>query len=116
MPHDRERTASTLAAFGRVFRNRDLRRVQLAGIGSIMGLWGYIIALLVWAYAEGGPGLVGLAAFLRLAPAAFAAPFAGALADRMPRRRIMVTSDLLRALTLGLARWRSPPTPPSRSC
>jgi len=94
---------STLAAFGRVFRNRDLRRVQLAGIGSIMGLWGYIIALLVWAYAEGGAGLAGLAAFLRLAPAAFAAPFAGALADRMPRRRIMVTSDLLRALTLGLA-------------
>ena len=52
---------------------------------------------------RGRRGLVGLAAFLRLAPAALAAPFAGALADRMPRRRIMVTSDLLRALTLGLA-------------
>jgi len=96
-------STSALAAFGRVFRNRDLRRVQLAGIGSIMGLWGYIIALFVWAYDVDGPGLVGLAAFVRLAPAAFAAPFAGALADRMPRRRIMVSSDLIRAVTLALA-------------
>lgn len=96
-------TAESLGAFGRVFHNRDLRRVQLAGLGSTMGLWGYVVALLVWAYAEGGPALAGVAAFVRLAPGAVAAPFAGALADRLPRRRVMVTSDVLRAAALCLA-------------
>jgi MFS family permease len=90
-------------AFGQVFRNRDLRRLQLAEVGSTMGHWGYVVALLVWAYAEGGATLTGIAAFVRLAPGAVSAPFAGALADRAPRRRVMVVSDLLRAAALGLA-------------
>jgi MFS family permease len=97
------RRGESLAAFARVFANRDLRRVQLAGVGSTMGYWGYLVALLVWAYAEDGAALAGIATFVRLAPGAVVAPFAGALADRYPRKRVMVSSDLFRAVLQGLA-------------
>ena len=62
----------------------------------MLGRFGFIIALAVWAYREGGAGLVGLAGFLRMAPGAIAAPFAATLADRYPRRTLMIISDLAR--------------------
>jgi MFS family permease len=92
----------SLAAFRQVFASRNLRRVQLAMTGSTLGHWGYTVALLVWAYDAGGPSLVGLATFIRILPAALAAPFLGALADRHERRRVMVISDLVRAASLAL--------------
>ena len=72
-------------------------------IGSTLGHWGYSVALIVWAYDTGGPSLVGLATFFRILPAAVAAPFIGALADRLERRLVMVTSDIVRAASLALA-------------
>jgi MFS family permease len=92
----------SLAAFRQVFASRNLRRVQLAMTGSTLGHWGYSVALLVWAYDAGGPSLVGVATFIRILPAALAAPFLGALADRLERRLVMVTSDLVRAASLAL--------------
>ena len=93
----------SLQAFGQVFANRDLRRLQLATVGSIIGQWGYAVAFVVWAYDAGGAALVGIATFVRLLPAAFAAPFAGALADRYQRRLVMVASELLRGVALAIA-------------
>jgi MFS family permease len=93
----------SLAAFRQVFASRNLRRVQLAMIGSTLGHWGYTVALVVWAYEAGGATLVGVATFIRILPAALAAPFVGALADRYARRLVMVTSDLVRAASLALA-------------
>ena len=56
-------------AFRAVLRDRTLRRLQYAVLGSMLGRWSFTIALAVWAYREGGAALVGLAGFLRLAPA-----------------------------------------------
>src|SRR5215212_6254637 len=97
------RRFESLAAFRQVFANRNLRRIQLAMTGSTLGHWGYTVALVVWAYDEGGPTLVGLATFVRILPAALAAPFLGALADNYPRRIVMVISDLVRAAALSVA-------------
>jgi MFS family permease len=97
------RRFESLAAFRQVFANRNLRRIQLAMTGSTLGHWGYTVALVVWAYETGGPTLVGLATFIRILPAALAAPFLGALADRHPRRTVMVLSDLVRAASLAVA-------------
>jgi MFS family permease len=72
-------------------------------IGSTLGHWGYSVALVVWAYDTGGPSLVALATFFRILPAAVAAPFIGALADRHERRLVMVTSDIVRATSLAIA-------------
>ena len=85
-------------AFRAVVRNRTLRRLQYAVLGSMLGRNAFLVAMAVWAYQAGGAGLVGVAGFLRVAPAAVVAPFAAILADRYPRQEVMAASDLGRAL------------------
>ena len=92
-----ERLAASARSLEAVFRNRDLRRLQLAWAGSIAGNWSYLIALTVYAYDAGGAAAVGLVAVIRMLPAAIAAPFMSTLADRFPRKHVMVASDLVRA-------------------
>jgi hypothetical protein len=58
------------------------------------------VALAVFAYQASGAGGVAFAGIVRLAPAAAAAPFAGALVRRLRMSRLMWLSGLLR--TLGL--------------
>ena len=99
----RQRVAMATAAFGDVFRTPSLRRVQLAWAGSVLGNWSYVIALGVYAYDQGGAAAVGLIGVLRLIPAALAAPFLSTLADRMHRERVMIGSDVLRAVLMVAA-------------
>jgi len=89
--------AASLQAFGRVFANPRVRNVQIAGAGSTLGIWAYGVALPVYAYDAGGARAVGLVFFARFVLAALASPWIGLLADRWSRRRVMLTSDLLRA-------------------
>ena len=92
-------SAGALAA---VFRSRDLRRLQLAWAGSIIGSWAYLVALAVYAYNEGGPAAVGLVGVIRLLPSALAAPFVAVAADRFPRERVMVVTDLIRVPLMAI--------------
>ena len=84
------------------YDNAALRRLVLAHAVSTVGYWGATTALLVYAYDQGGTWLVGVAAFVRVFPAAVASPFAGALADRHPRERVLLVGDLLRMVTMGV--------------
>jgi MFS family permease len=95
------RLGESLQAFRAVFQNPDLRRLQLAWAGSIIGHWAYGIALAVFAYDQGGVAAVGLVGLVRMVPAAIAAPFMSALADRYPRERIMLVSDLTRLVAMA---------------
>jgi MFS family permease len=97
----RRRLGESLRAFAAVFRNEDLRRLELAWSGSIIGQWGYEVALAVFAYEAGGATAVGLVGLVRLLPAAAVAPFAALLGDRFPRKRVMVSADLVRACAMG---------------
>ena len=97
----RSRLSESLQAYRDVFRNPQLRRIELALVGSITGDWAYAIALSVFAYEHGGTAAVGLVALLRFWPSAAAAPFLSMLGDRYRRERVMVTCDLLRALAIG---------------
>jgi predicted MFS family arabinose efflux permease len=97
------RVAESLRAFREVFRNPDLRRLELAWAGSMTGTWAYGIGLAVFAYEAGGASAVGLVGFGRWAAAALAAPLTGALGDRFARGRVMVVADLLRAVALVAA-------------
>jgi MFS family permease len=90
------RYTASLAAFARVFANARVRNVQLAAMGSTLGTWAYGVALPVYAYQAGGARAVGLLFFARFVLAALAAPWLGVLADRWSRRRLMLTSDLVR--------------------
>jgi MFS family permease len=90
-----------LGALGGVFRKGDLRRLGLAYLTSLLALWANGIVIAVYAFEVGGTTLVGVAAIVRLVPAALVAPFAAALADRYPRRRVLIGTDLSRAVLTG---------------
>jgi MFS family permease len=91
-------------AFAEVFRNANLRRLQAAWAASTIGHWALLVAVSVYAYSQGGEAAVGLIFLLRLVPAGILAPFAGVLADRYRRERVMFVSALLRcALGAGAA-------------
>jgi MFS family permease len=95
--------SESAAAFHGVFRNRALRRIQLAWAASIIGTWAYGIAVVVYAYDQGGAKAVGVVGLVRWLAAAAASPFAALLGDRYDRRLVMVCSDLARVLLIGVA-------------
>jgi MFS family permease len=97
------KTAQTRQAVAAVFRTRDLRRLLLAWVGSVIGTWAYTIALAVYAYTEGGAVAVGVLGVIRLVPSAVAAPFITVLVDRFPRARVMLVTDLIRAPLMVIA-------------
>jgi MFS family permease len=98
----REQVNESTRAVADVFRNPNLRRLQLAWAGSTIGYWSYGIALAVYAYQAGGAAAVGLVGLIRILPSALASPFAAVLADRFPRRQVMVLADVVRAVALIL--------------
>ncbi|MEJ7793400.1 MAG: MFS transporter [Gaiellaceae bacterium] len=91
----------SMGAFGAVFANRALRRLQVANTTSIVGGWAYVVALAVYAYREDGAYAVGLLATARWFSGGLAAPLAGVIGDRYPRARVMIASDLVRTATLA---------------
>jgi MFS family permease len=92
-----ERLADARTAFGGVLHNRALRRLELAWACSIVGAWAYGVAVVVYAFQQGGARAVGVVGLLRWGTAALASPFAAALGDRYDRRVVMVASDVVRA-------------------
>jgi MFS family permease len=96
-----ERLRASGGAFRAVFANADLRRIELALLGSMLGTWSYTLALAVYAYRSGGASAVAIAAIVRWIPAALAAPWMSILGDRLPRRRVMLGADLTRIALMG---------------
>ncbi len=88
----------TGASLSTVFRNPNLRRLNLAFAGSAIGDWAYATAIVIWAYDVGGVRAVGLWFTVRLTLLAIATPFAATLVDRLPRRAVMVGADVTRAV------------------
>jgi MFS family permease len=86
-----------------VFVNRDLRRMQLAYAGSLVGNWAYATAVAVWAYGVGGPKAVGIFMAVRLAGMALTTPFVSAFADKYPRKQVMIYSDIYSAVLVVAA-------------
>jgi len=73
---------------------RDFRRFFLAAIVSNSGTWLQTLALpyVIFEMTDSASWL-GFAAFAQMIPMALMGPFAGSLADRMPRRRILLFSQ-----------------------
>ncbi len=87
-----------------VFRNRSLRRLNLALAGSVIGDWAQGVAFAVYAYDRGGATAVGAFAVVRYLSAAILGPVLSVLADKVDRRRLMMSSDVARfALALVAA-------------
>jgi predicted MFS family arabinose efflux permease len=84
-----------------VLRNPDLRRLELAWVGSVLGHWSYVVALAVYAYREGGAAAVGVVGVIRMFSGALGAPLMSTLGDRFRRERVMLSADLVRAGLMG---------------
>lgn len=88
----------TRQSLATVFRNPGLRRLNLAFAGSAIGDWAYATAIVVWAYGVGGVTAVGIWGTVRLVLMTVVTPFTSTLVDRFPRKSVMVSSDLTRAV------------------
>lgn len=84
-----------------VFRSPGLRRIELAFLGSILGIYANVVAVSIYAFHHGGATAVGLVMFARMGAAAVSAPFMAGFADRHEQRRVMLATDLVRVGTLA---------------
>ncbi len=92
------------SAFSAVFKNPNLRRLELAAVGSTLGSWAYSVAVSVYAYQHGGGAKgVGLIWLIRVLPAGLLSPLGGIVADRFPRERVMLVSNLVRVVLIMVA-------------
>ena len=101
-----------MVAYGRLVRtNANFRRLWLAQIVSEIGDWFYTLAIYnLLLTLTGRASSVGLALVLQVLPQTFIGPIAGAVNDRISRKRVMITEDLVRAvivLSMLLVRSRS---------
>ena len=79
--------------------NRNLRRIWIADIASMFGDWFNMVA--VYTLVEqltGSPMALGWVFIVKLLGFSLASPFAGLIADRLNRRRLMIACDLTRAV------------------
>jgi len=94
------------------FENRDLGLLGVAKICISFASWSFAIALGVYGFEAHGVAGVGLIAAIRLLPGALSSPFAGLLADRLPRHLVLIFSALAMAAVLAgaamAAAWDAP--------
>ena len=82
-------------------RNRSFRQLWLGQVVSQMGDWFNTIALYTIILKLTGSGRdVGLLLVARFVPSFLFGPISGVIADRFSRQRIMIVSDLLRAVVV----------------
>ena len=90
------RLHETTGLFSEVARNADLRRLLLAWAASNLASRASAIAVAVYAYDAGGASAVGVIVFVRLTAGAVFAPWLSVLADRKPRRLVLIGVELVR--------------------
>ncbi len=90
---------ATLRQYGALLQNQNYRLLFVGQALSQLGDWMNRVALLVLAYRlTGSPIAVALLQLATLLPRVLVSPFGGVLADRYPKRLLMIALDLLRAL------------------
>jgi len=97
---DLEFTSVSLSSYLRLVReNRNFRRLWMAQIVSEIGDWFYTLAIYsLLLQLTGRASSVALALVLQVLPWTFVGPTAGIVNDRISRRRVMITADVVRAL------------------
>lgn len=103
---------TTAVAYRAAAGNRSLRRVVLAFFlfnAEEFAVW---IAVLIYAYQQGGTTAAGVVAIAQLVPAALLAPLGATLGDRMRRDRALglgYAAQAAATAVLAAALWSEPP-------
>src|SRR6266516_2296695 len=92
---------SAASVFAAVLRSRPLRRIELAFLGFSVAALATWVAILVFAYEQGGATEAGVIAVVQLVPSAIAAPLAAAFGDRYGRARFLLYGYLVQAAASG---------------
>jgi MFS family permease len=90
-------------AFVAVWRNANLRWLELGWASAVIGHYAFLVSVSVYAYTVGGESAVGLVFLARLIPAALVAPFSGMLGDRYPRERVLLYTNVTRIALVSAA-------------
>lgn len=99
MEDDDPRSAGPRAAWSLLGRNRDFRRLYLASVISLGGDWFLFVALTSLIIEATDRALfVGLLILSQELAFVVSSPFAGVLADRLDRRKLMIVCDVGRAV------------------
>src|SRR2546429_6114640 len=109
---EHEASSVSLSAYARLLRqNRNFRRLWMAQIVSEIGDWFYSLAIYsLLLQLTGRASSVALALVLQVLPQTFVGPAAGVVNDRVRRKHVMITADLVRmavVLAMFLVRSRS---------
>ncbi|MFL5799445.1 MAG: cyclic nucleotide-binding domain-containing protein [Actinomycetota bacterium] len=95
------RLPEAASVFAAVLRSRPLRRIELAFAGFSVAELATWVAILVFAYEQGGATEAGVIAVVQLVPSAIAAPLAAAFGDRYGRARFLLYGYLVQATASG---------------
>jgi MFS family permease len=95
------RLGEPVRLFASVLRSPDVRRLELAWAASNLARRASAIAVAVYAFENDGISAVGIVLFVRLGVAAVVSPWLAVLADRRPRRTVMLACDLARGIMLA---------------
>ena len=79
-----------------------IRRLLAAWFGAVSAEYGALVAVSVYAFAEGGARAVALFGVLRILPALVLTPIVTSAADRVPRERLLLWTVSVRAAALAL--------------
>jgi MFS family permease len=97
-----DETPAARTTYLAVFRNREFSALWLAEALSVAGDQLARLALSLLVYDRtGSPALTGLTYALTFVPALFSGSLLSGLADRYPRRTVMVCCDIVSALLVG---------------
>jgi MFS family permease len=93
-----------------LWQHRDFRRLWAAQAVSNVGDWTYALAVATMVAGRAGAAhALALLLVAEVAPAAVAGALGGPLIDRLPRKALMVGSDLLRAAAVATLLFQRPP-------
>jgi MFS family permease len=85
-----------------VLRNRAITRMQLAFLLFNVAEPAMWVAILIYAFEQGGTQAVGFVSILLLVPAGVLAPIASALGDRFRRERVVRVGYMAQGVTTGV--------------
>src|SRR6476469_10923902 len=87
----------------RPLRDRDFRLLWAGMTVSLLGDGVYLVAVAWQAYdVSNSPAALAVTGIAWTLPTVLLLPFGGTLSDRMGRRPLMITADLLRAAAVGV--------------